>query len=88
MLVCHYAMQAFTENKEAQNSHLDLATMQFCLIQLNSFLNCFNFNKFHISKAFWLTIFVGQDSHSVDSATRIKVLLHFFWSACIVNLQW
>jgi len=67
--------------------HLELATMQFWFIQLNSFLNSFNFNKFHVSKTFWLPKLVSQDCNSVDSSTRIEVLLHFFWSARIVNLQ-
>nr|ACN30962.1 unknown [Zea mays] len=67
---------------------LNLATMQFRFIQVKSFLNTFLFQKFNISKTFWLSKLVSQDCDPVDSSTSLEMLLHFFWGASIIHLQY
>lgn len=66
---------------------LQRTTMKYCFIQKKSILDSLNFIKLHISKSFWLTKAVCQDCHSVDSSTKLKMLLNFLWQASIVNLK-
>jgi len=66
--------------------NLNLATMQLWFIQIKSFLDSFLFQKFNISKTFWLPKLVGQDCHPIDSSTSLEVLLYFFWCTRIINL--
>lgn len=66
--------------------NLNLATMQFRFIQIKSLLDSFLFQKFNISKTFWLPKLVSQDCHPIDSSTSLEVLLHFFRCTCIINL--
>nr|ACR35213.1 unknown [Zea mays] len=68
--------------------NLNLSTMQFRFIQVQSFLDSFLFQKFNISKTFWLPKLVSQDCHPVDSSTSLEMLLHFFWGASIINMSY
>nr|GMD53420.1 hypothetical protein Iba_chr11cCG2490 [Ipomoea batatas] len=66
--------------------NLQLTSMQFRFIQLESQLNGSFFKKFHISKTLRLAKFITQDSHSIHSTTVLEMLLNFFHSAFIINL--
>lgn len=64
--------------------HLELSAMQLRFIKGKSLLNSFNFKKLHISKTLWLTKFISKNSHSVYSATSLKMLLNFFRGTCVI----
>lgn len=69
------------------SQNLQLPAMQFGFIQKKSLLNSLYFKKLHISKTFWLTKLISQNSYPVHRTAWLEMLLHFLWGACIIDLQ-
>lgn len=65
--------------------NLQLPAMQLRFVQNESLLNSFCFYEFHVGKSLGLAKFVSQYGHSINSATWLEMLLHFFRRACIIN---
>lgn len=67
--------------------YFNLPAMQLRFVQLQSFLNGLDLQKFDVGKTLWLAKFVCQDGDPVDCAAWLEMLLHFFRRAAVVHLQ-